>query len=205
DQGNFSILSLPIGSYSVTVSANGFKQWQLSNVELTVGDRSRLSPVLQVGAISESISVNADAELLQTEKSTAESVVQMRQIRDMPLDTRNSLGLVAMVPGMRWVSTQSGGERATFVQGQGLRSNKTAFQLDGVSSNAPMDEGGTGIPNVDAIAEFSVETLNFSAENGRDPLQVKVATKSGTNQFHGAAWEVNQNDTYNARNTFAVT
>ena len=101
----------------------------------------------------------------------------MRQIREMPLDTRNSLALVALVPGMRWVSTQSGGERATYVQGQGLRQNKTAFQLDGVSSNAPMDEGGTGIPNVDAVAEFNVETLNFSAENGRDPMQVIVATK----------------------------
>ena len=204
-QGNFSILSLPIGNYSVSVTAKGFKRWDLASVELTVGDRSRLTPVLSVGAVSESISVSADAELLQTEKSTAQTTVQMRQIQQMPLDTRNSLALVAMVPGMRWVSTQSGGERATYVQGQGLRTNKTSFQLDGVSSNAPMDEGGTGIPNVDAIAEFSVQSLNFSAENGRDPMQVIVATKSGTNEYHGSAWEFNQNDAYNARNTFAVS
>ena len=65
------------------------------------------------------------------------------------------------------------------MQGQGLRQNKTEFQLDGIASNAPMDEGGTAVPNVDAVAEFSVETLNFSAENGRDPMQVKVATKIG--------------------------
>jgi hypothetical protein len=68
-----------------------------------------------------------------------------------------------------------------------------------------MDEGGTGIPNVDAIAEFSVETVNFSAEHGRDPIQVNVATKSGSNEFHGVAWEFNQNDAYNARNTFATS
>ena len=157
----------------------------------------------------ESISVTSDAELLQqrqqTEKSDVETVVQMQQIRQLPLDTRNPLALVSLVPGMHWVNTQSGGERATYVQGQGLRDNKTSFQLDGVSSNAPMDEGGTGIPNVDAVAEFSVETLNFSAENGRDPVQVHIATKSGGNEFHGAAWEFNQNDAYNARNTFAVS
>jgi len=190
----------------VTVKANGFKTWELKDAELTVGDRSRLSPVLAVGNMTtESISVIADAELLQTEKSSAETVVQMQQIRELPLDSRNPLRLVSLVPGMRVDSVQSGGERATFVQGQGVRSNKTAFQLDGSSSNAPMDEGGTGIPNVDAIAEYSVETLNFSAENGRNPLQVKMVTRSGTNQFHGSLWEFNQNDAYNARNTFAVS
>lgn len=202
--GTFSLFALPIGKYSVTVKANGFKTWQLAGVELTVGDRSRLSPVLTVGEISESISITANAELLQTEKSSVESVVQMRQIRELPLDTRNPLALVSLVPGMRYVSTETGGERGTYVQGQGVRQNKTEFTLDGFISNAPMDEGGTGIPNVDAIAEFSVE-MNFSAENGRDPMQVKVATKSGTNEFHGSAWEFNQNDAYNARNTFALT
>jgi len=202
--GTFSIFALPIGKYSVTVKANGFKTWQLAEAELTVGDRSRLSPVLAVGEISESISVSENAELLQTEKSSVESVVQMRQIRELPLDTRNPLALVSLVPGMRYVSTETGGERGTYVQGQGVRQNKTEFTLDGFISNAPMDEGGTGIPNVDAVAEFSVE-MNFSAENGRDPMQVKVATKSGTNEFHGSAWEFNQNDDYNARNTFALT
>ncbi|QOY89589.1 TonB-dependent receptor [Paludibaculum fermentans] len=202
--GSFSILSLPIGQYTVTVKAKGFKTWEIAKAELTVGDRNRLSPVLTVGEITESVSVTGNAELLQTEKTSAETVVQMRQIRELPLDTRNPLALVSLVPGMRWASTQSGGERATYVQGQGLRSNKAAFQLDGLVSNAPMDEGGTGMPNVDTVAEFTVETLNFSAENGRDPIQVKVATKSGTNELHGAAWEFLQNDAFNSRNTFAT-
>jgi hypothetical protein len=129
----------------------------------------------------------------------------MRQIRELPLATRNPLALVALVPGMRWESTQSGGERATYVQGQGLRNNKTGFQLDGINSNAPMDEGGTAIPNVDTIAEFNVQTVNFNASSGRNPMQVLVVTKSGTNQFHGSAWEFLQNDAFNARNTFSVS
>lgn len=204
-EGSFSIPALPIGRYSVIVKAKGFKTWELTGSELTVGDRSRLSPVLTVGELSESVTVSAGAELLQTEKSSAETIVQMGQIRELPLPTRNPLALVSMVPGMRYEYTQSGGERGTYVQGQGQRSNKTAFQLDGLISNAPMDEGGTAIPNVDTVAEFSVETLNFSAENGRNPIQVKVATKSGTNELHGALWEFVQNDAFNARNTFAAS
>jgi hypothetical protein len=203
-QGTFNLFALPIGRYSISVKAKGFKAWTSSDLELTVGDRSRISPVLTVGEITDSVSVVANSDLLQTEKSSAETVVQLKQIRELPLDTRNPLALIALVPGMRYVSTQGGGEKGTFVQGQGLRQNKTQFQLDGVAANAPMDEGGTAIPNVDAIAEFTVETLNFSAENGRGPTQVKVATKSGTNEYHGTVWEYAQNDFFNARNTFAA-
>jgi hypothetical protein len=172
---------------------------------LTAGGRSRISPVLTVGEITESVSVTSNAELPQTEKSSAETVVQVRQIRELPLATRNPLALVSLVPGMQYSSTQSGGERGTYVQGQGQRNNKTAFQLDGLISNAPMDEGGAAIPIVDTVAEFSVETLNFSAENGRNPIQVKVATKSGGNEFHGALREFVQHNSLNARNTFAAT
>jgi len=128
----------------------------------------------------------------------------MQQIRELPLATRNTLSLVATVPGMRIDSTQSAGERSTYVQGMGRRNNVTNFQLDGVDTNAPMDEGGTAIPNVDTIAEFSVQTNSFSAELGRDPVQVLVVTKSGSNQFHGTAYEFVQNDVFNARNTFST-
>jgi hypothetical protein len=203
-EGSFSIPSLPIGQYSILVKAKGFKSWTQSGAELTVGGRNRVSPVLTVGEITESVSVAANAELLQTEKSSAETVVQTRQIKELPLNTRNPLALVSLVPGMQFASAQSGGERGTYVQGQGQRNNKTGFQLDGLISNAPMDEGGTAIPNVDTVAEFSVETLNFSAENGRNPILVKVATKSGSNELHGALWEFLQNDALNARNTFAA-
>lgn len=205
ESGNFSISALPIGPYSVLVKANGFKRWELSRTELSVSDRSRLTPVLTLGEVSETVSVEANTELLQTEKGTVETVVQMQQIRELPLPTRNPLALAALVPGMRWESTQNGGERATYIQGQGLRNNKTAFLLDGLNSNAPMDEGGTAIPNVDAIAEFNVQTLNFNAESGRNPTQVIVVIKSGTNQLRGTAWEFLQNDAFNARNTFSPT
>jgi hypothetical protein len=201
--GNFEILALPIGRYSVTVAMTGFKTWRLEQIVLTVGERSRVSPVLDVGAITEQVMVVGGAALLQTERSSVQTVVQMEQIRELPLSTRNPVVLVNLVPGMRF--TGSGGpERGSTVQGFGMRSNQTEFQLDGLNANAAMDEGGITIPNVDTIAEFSVETSSFSAENGRNPLQVVMATKSGTNAFHGTVWEFNQNDKFSARNAFSV-
>jgi Carboxypeptidase regulatory-like domain/TonB-dependent Receptor Plug Domain len=203
DAGNFEILALPIGPYSVAVSKPGFKTWNLKRIVLTVGERSRLSPVLDIGNVAEEVSVVGGAPLLQTERSSVQTVVQMEQIRELPLSTRNPVVLVNLVPGMRF--TGSGGpERGSTVQGFGMRSNQTEFQLDGLNANAAMDEGGITIPNVDTIAEFSVETSSFSAENGRNPLQVVMATKSGTNTFHGTLWEFNQNDKFSARNAFSV-
>jgi hypothetical protein len=204
-QGNFNLLALPIGTYRISVAVSGFKKWENSSVELAVGDQRRIAPVLQVGAINETITVSSSAEAIQTERADVESVVQMQQIRELPLDTRNPLELAILAPGIAETTTQGGGERGTFIQGYGLRGNKTAFQLDGSDTNAPMDEGGTGVPNVDAVAEFSVQTSNFSAESGRSPMQVLAVTKSGTNQLHGTLFEFFQNDLFNAKNAFADT
>jgi hypothetical protein len=141
---------------------------------------------------------------MQTENPTVETVVQMQQIRELPLDTRNPLSLVALVPGMTYQGTTVGSFRDTFVQGQGLRNYTTNFQLDGLASNAASSEGGSAVPNVDAVEEFNVQTVNAGAEAGRDPSQVLAVTKSGTNQFHGTLFEFNQNDLFSAKNAFAV-
>jgi outer membrane receptor protein involved in Fe transport len=202
--GNFEILALPVGRYSVAVSAPGFKTWRLASTAITVGERTRISPALEVGDASQQVSVESKAELLQTERSSLQTVVEMQQIRELPLSIRNPVSLVNLVPGMRYLGS-GGPERGSTVQGQGTRDNQTEFQLDGLNSNAGMDEGGMAIPNVDSVAEFSVQTNSFSAESGRNPVQVLVVTKSGTNAFHGAAWEFLQNNALNARNTYALT
>ena len=202
--GNFEFLGLPLGRYSVSVAAPGFKTWALAETQLNVGERRRIQPTLQVGDVTEQVNVESIAELIQTERASVETVVAMQQIRELPLSVRNPVVLVNLVPGMRFIG-RGGPERGSTVQGFGLRDNQTQFQLDGVTANAAMDEGGMAIPNVDTIAEFNVQTNAFSAENGRNPLQVLVVTKSGTNEFHGAIWEFLQNNAFNARNTFAAT
>jgi TonB dependent receptor len=123
---------------------------------------------------------------------------------DLPLNGRNPVELVRLIPGMRYLG-QDGvqGERGFRVQGLGAHDDMTEYQVDGLNSNAGMDEGGIAIPNVDTIAEFNIETSNFSAEHGRNTLQVLSVTKSGTNAFHGTVWEFLRNDALDARNTFA--
>jgi carboxypeptidase family protein/TonB-dependent receptor-like protein len=206
-QGNFEILALPRGTYSITAAFSGFKTWVVEKTELTLGERKRVSPVLTVGEISDKVTVEATAEVIQTEKGSLESVVAQKTIVELPLNGRNPVELVRLIPGMRYLG-QGGPERGITVQGLGNRTGDgggTEFQVDGLNANAGMDEGGFGIPNVDTIAEFNVETANFSAEHGRNALQVLSVTKSGTNGIHGTLWEFHRNAKMDARNAFALT
>ncbi len=204
DGGLFDILALPIGQYSVTVSLRGFRTWRLERTQLTVGERKRLSPRLDVGEVSERVQVETGVELVQTERGAVESVVEQRQIRDLPLNGRNPIELVNLVPGVRFLG-RGAADRDSTVQGNGNRTDGTEFQVDGLVANTGLDERGAGIPNVDTIAEFKVETSNFGAENGRHALQVLMVTKSGSNEFHGTAWEFLRNERMDAFNTFAKT
>jgi hypothetical protein len=203
--GNFEIRGLPRGSYSVTASFTGFKTWSLERTELGVGQLLRLSPALEIGEVSQRVEVEAVAELVQTEKGSVEATIEQKQIVELPLNGRNPVELVRLIPGMRYLGQQGGTERASLVQGLGSRDDGAEFQLDGLNANAGMDEGGFGIPNVDTIAEFNVETSNFSAEHGRNPLQILAVTKAGTNGFHGTLWEFHRNNVMDAKNTFAAT
>ena len=151
------------------------------------------------------MTAEATAELIQTEKGSVKSTIEQKQILDLPLNGRNPVELVRLTPGMRYLGQQGGFERGTIVQGLGSRDDGAEFQLDGLNANAGMDEGGFAIPNVDTIAELNVETSNFSAEHGRNPLQVLVVTKGGTNGFHGTLWEFHRNNVLDAKNTFAST
>jgi len=199
--GEFTILALPVGLYRVTVEAGTFKRWENPNVQLTVGSQVRVEPVLQLGDATQTVSVQSSNTGLQTETATFQTVVQMQQIRELPLATRNPLALVGLTPGMRLDATDDN-MRITYVQGNGLRNNKTEFQLDGVTTNDGSGEGGTAVPNVDAIDEFTVKSINADAEF-RSPAQVVIVTKSGTNAFHGSAFGFLQNDVFNAYNHFA--
>jgi hypothetical protein len=205
--GSFEIAPLPRGYYSVSVSFTGFKTWSLGRAELTIAERKRVSPTLQLGDVNEKVTVEASAELLQTEKAETGGVVEQRTIQELPLNGRDVIELTELVPGVLYkgrsfASACADGNTST-VQGLGHRSDQTEFRVDGVGSNAVCDEGSTATPNPDTIAQFNVSTSNFSAENGRNPMQVNMVTKSGTNEFHVTLWEFLRNDALDARNTFA--
>ncbi|MGH9161484.1 MAG: carboxypeptidase regulatory-like domain-containing protein, partial [Vicinamibacteraceae bacterium] len=198
-RGSFAIWALPIGPYEITVAANGFTTWKAERIVLTVGERRRLFPRLNISKVTQEVTVvGGAAESLQTDNSAVQTVVQMQQIRELPLRTRNPVALVGLVPGMRFLSSDSGAERNAYVQGLGARSNATGFQIDGANANSGMDEGAMGVSNVETIAEFSVQTSSFDASSGRSPIQVVMASRSGTNDIHGTVWEFFQDDALNA-------
>lgn len=202
--GYFQILPLPRGLYSVTVQKTGFSNWQLQSIELTAGENKRVSPVLQVGATQSEVTVVAGVDLVQTEQATVAGAVEQAQIRELPLNGRDAVSMVSLVPGMRYLGVGGNTDYRT-VQGLGMRTDQTLFTVDGQDHNDPSTEGGMIIPNVDSVSQFRVETSNFSAASGRQPLQVKLITKNGTNQFHGTLFEFVRNDLFDARNTFATT
>lgn len=206
--GNFEILALPIGSYSVTASMPGFANWKLDRLVLEIGEHSRVMPVLGVGRVSQQVTVAGIQQQMQTENASVQTVIQQKQVTDLPLNGRNPIQLVSLAPGMQYtgqVGGQFGAERGSYVQGAGVQSGQTQFSLDGFNANGSMDEGAIAIPSVDTIAEFNIQTSNFSAENGRYPLQVIADTKAGTNQYHGALWEFARNSAYSAVNYFATS
>jgi hypothetical protein len=204
--GYFQVLPLPRGMYSVNVQKTGFATWQLQSIEVTAGENKRVSPVLQIGTTQSEVTVAAGVDLVQTEQSGIAGAVEQVQIRELPLNGRDAISMVALAPGMRYLGI--GGSPLTdqrTVQGLGMRTDQTLFTVDGQDHNDPSTEGGMIIPNVDSVAQFRVETSNFSAASGRQPLQVKLITKSGTNQVHGTLFEFLRNDFFDARNTFATT
>jgi len=202
--GEFEISAVPLGVYSVTVSVQGFKTWKLDRVELTIGQRERVPVVLEVGATNQEVSVTAQAPLLQSETTQTGDVVEEKQIVDLPLDGRNPIEMTSFTPGIIFEG-QKNPENGSFIYGNGVRDYETQYSLDGMNVNAAMDEGAIGIPNVDSIGEFSIQTENFGADLGRNPMQVLMVTKSGTNGFHGTLWEFNRNNATDARNFFAAT
>ena len=205
--GSFEVRPLPEGYYSVSVSYTGFKTWTVPKVQVTIRERKRVSPLLEVGEVSEKVTVQATTELLQTEKSETGGIVEERTIRELPLNGRDVVELAQLLPGVRYegrsFTTSCADGNMSRIQGLGHRDDQSEFRVDGVASNSVCDEGGTAIPNPDTIAQFNVSTSNFSAENGRNPIQLTMVTKSGTNEFHGSLWEFLRNDALNARNTFA--
>lgn len=201
--GFFQVLALSRGVYSISAAMPGFSTWTLARSELTAGEQKRVQPVLNVGNVKEQVTVEAGAEVIQTERASVESAIEQKQVRDLPLNGRDPIQMVNLVPGMRYLNV-GGNTLDHSVQGLGQHNDATQFSVDGMDANDPSLEQGIAFPNLDSVAQFRVETSSFSAENGREPLQVQMITKSGTNAFHGTLWEFVRNDALDARNTFAT-
>jgi hypothetical protein len=204
DHGQYRTPPLRIGTYTVAVEAAGFKRFQQRGLELSIGDVRQVDAVLELGQVSETVAVEAAAPLLQTADSTVGTVINNKQIEDLPLNGRDYLQLAALSSGT--LASSQG------VSVGGQAGTQAAFLLDGQdNNNQQISTGHSGQkeiikPSVDAVQEFKVVTNGYSAEFGRSSSGVvSVALKSGSNQIHGGAYEFLRNEALDAKNFFATT
>jgi hypothetical protein len=207
-QGQYVLPFLPLGKYKVTVELAGFKPSVRQGIVLSVDQQARLDFTLEVGDLNQIVDVSAEAPLLESESVTMGQVIGRKQIADLPLNGRNYLQLAKLAAG---VVDPPNGDRAasggSFVA-NGTRATLNNFILDGVDNNSRIVDiqNASNVviqPSVDAIAEFSVQTHNFSAEYGYSAGGVVNAViKSGTNAFHGTAFEFMRDERFDARDFF---
>lgn len=212
DSGNYSILNIPPGKYVMEATKAGFAVNRVAQFPLLVNQTATLDFTLNVGSIQQSVTVEAVGEQVQASTAELGAVVTERQVVELPLNGRNFTQLLALTPGVAPISVSQnsgGGFTASAVgsftfpsiNGQTNRSN--FFMLDGINNQESFNSTYAIPPIIDTIQEFKVVSHNDEAQfGGVLGGIVNVVTKSGTNQFHGSAWEFLRNDAFDARNTF---
>lgn len=212
ESGEFVFNLLPIGRYSVRIEATGFKAFSVPELVLAGGDRRRIEAQLQLGEIAEAVAVKGAAIAVQTDSSTFSALVTGKAVQDLPLNGRNFIRLAQLVPGANPgpPTALSSGERpddrrrTSTVSVAGQRDIVNNYLIDGMDNNDRVI--GTVIvkPSIDAIAEFRVQTNLYTAEVGRTAGGViNLITKSGTNEYHGSAFEFFRDEKLGARDFFA--
>ena len=213
--GDFSFTLLPVGHYSILTKAPGFSTASTQDLAVEAGDRARADAHLQVGAESQTIEVQAQTPLLQADNATVSSTVTARAVQDLPLNGRNFVQLVQLVPGANegpGNGLSSGGrpdDRRTNAAGisvNGQDDTLNNWVVDGIDDNERVI-GSIGIkPNVEGIQEITVQTNSYAPEAGRTAGGViNIVTRSGTNKFHGSAYEFFRNDIFDGRSVLQTT
>lgn len=213
--GDYLFTLLPVGHYSVSVKATGFEASITNDLAVEAGDRARNDVHLQAGAATTTVQVSATTPLLQADSATVSATVTAKAVQDLPLNGRNFVQLVALVPGANegqgngLSSGQRPDDRRTNAAGlsvNGQDGSLNNWVVDGVDDNERII-GTIGVkPNVEGIQEITVQTNSYAAEAGRTAGGViNIVTRSGTNQFHGSVYEYFRNDIFDARNFFQTT
>jgi hypothetical protein len=206
ETGFYNLLAMPPGTYQITVEAAGFEKQVQTGVRLTVSENLRLDVTLKVGGVQTEVSVLSQATLVNTVNHTLSGLVDDRRVQDLPLNGRNLVALAALVPGVTEVfAPQEMGDtrNGPTMSVNGGRSVNNNFTFNGANFVHFGQTTGMNYPAPDAVQEVRIQTHNFGAEYGNNSgSQVSVTSKSGSNEFHGAAWEFLRNDKLNARSFF---
>ena len=207
--GNYKFTPIRIGSYKVTVTAQGFQSETRIKITVNVGANVVIDFALKPGQTSQTIEVTAEQPILETQSGAVGQVVDSKSINDLPLNGRNFTFLAQLSAGVNTPQADTRGNAASGAfSANGQRPSLNNYLLDGIDNNSDTVDflNGTNfvvLPPVDAISEFKVQTTDFSAEFGRSGAAVlNATTKSGTNEFHGDVWEFFRNDKLDAANFF---
>jgi hypothetical protein len=213
--GLYTIPLLPPGVYTVKATLQGFRTAQRDDVRVAVTETARVAFQLEVGQLTETVTVTAEATLVETSNATHGIVIDEQKVVDLPLNGRNFTQLGTLIPGVVAPPGGLGGQSGDATPGgfgnatggfnvNGMRNQSNNFLMDGATNNDTFNTGFVLRPPPDAIQEFKILTHAFAAEYGRNAGSVvNVVTKSGSNTLSGAVWEFNRDDALNARNYFA--
>jgi hypothetical protein len=201
--GIYLFSSLPVGTYDISVTKDGFKPYQIRGIDLLFGQARTLDEKLQVGAVSDSVQVTADSESLNRTNAEIDGVVESAQIREIPINGRNWATLMTLAPGA--INTGDGGQRSIRFNGHSL--DDSNFTFDGIDTSGVQEQtqkAETRLSiSLDSIAEFRVASSVYTAESGSaGGAQVNVVSKTGTNDLHGTLYDYLRNDKLDTRSPF---
>src|SRR5262249_679955 len=210
--GSYRILSFPVGTYELSVRAPGFRPFVLTGIEVKVNDQLHLDVTLDVGTVTEQVSVEANAVQVQTETTQLGDVIDSKKMQALPLNGRSYIDLLGLqagvAPGNSGAAIQqdrpvSGNLNPGNISVNGQRQTANAFLVNGGDVSEGRNLGAGLVPNLDSVEEFRLITNSFDAEYGKFSGAVMNAiTKSGTNSFHGDVFEFLRNDKLDATNYF---
>lgn len=212
ETGSYNAPFLVPGTYSVTVEKPGFKKSVRSGIVLQVDQRARIEVTLDVGQVTETVSVVAAAPLVKSESAELGDVIEERAIRELPLNQRNFATLVYLAPGittgqvgenLSGASTFNPRGTSTF-NALGHHGNSNGWLVDGIDNNEYTFNTVIVMPSLESVREFKVLSGTYSAEFGRGAGVVSISTKSGTNEVHGSVFEYVRDETIDAKNYFAL-
>lgn len=209
NSGNYQVASLPVGSYRVEVQAQGFQTQTIADLTLQVSHIVVQNFQLKVGAVTQEVTITADAPVVETATTTVGQVIDERTVQEIPLNGRHFVDLGLLIPGS--VTPPQNGFLTAPLRGQGSFAFNTAgaredtvnFMINGINLNDMVQNQITFQPSINTVREFKVDNSTFSAEYGRSSgAIVNIATRSGSNGFHGEVFEFIRNDALDARNFF---
>src|SRR5829696_7509601 len=207
--GNYQVAALPVGLYSVEVRVEGFKTQLADQVTLEVAKTIVQNFQMDVGAISEQVLVSSDIPVIETATTSVGTVINQRTVQEIPLNGRHFVDLGLLIPGS--VTPPQNGFLTAPLRGQGSFAFNTAggredtvnFMINGVNLNDMVQNQITFQPSINTVSEFKVDNSTFSAEYGRNSgAIVNVATRSGSNQLHGEAFDFYRDQKFDSRNYF---